>query len=99
MYGCEQTACMSILTYPHSENGDSGQQCCYNLLNGRLKIGPPGGGSVSRYSYRKHPVKYVLHDLAPRILCCGGVFDNCGAFYKKRPSDNGSRYQSQLPGT
>lgn len=85
----------------YSESGDSGQQCCYNRNNGGLKTGPPGGGSVQRYSPRKDPVKYAVFDFLPRKLCCTGnfLFDNCDAFYDKRPSDNGSRYLALLPGT
>ena len=82
-----------------SESGDAGQQCCYNRRNGQLKIGPPGGGTVQKYSPRKNPFLYAFHDFLPRKLCCGGLFDNCDAFYDKRPSDNGSRYLSLLPGT
>ena len=83
----------------NSESGDSGQQCCYNRRNGRLKTGPPEGGTVSRYSPRKNPFLYAAYDYLPRYLCCDGLFANCDAFYKKRPSDNGSRYLSRLPGT
>ena len=88
---------MRIKNIFHSESGDSGQQCCYNRKNGRLKIGP-GGGSVQRYSPRRNPLKYAIYDFLPRKLCCEGIFSNCEKFYEKRPSDNGSRYQPQLPG-
>ena len=82
-----------------SESEDSGQQCCYNQNNGRLKIGPPSGGSVQRYSLRKDPIKYAIFDFLPRTLCCSGnLFDNCDAFYEKRPSDDGSGYLAILPG-
>ena len=98
---------MYVHTYMHkhcveytfySEGGDSGQQCCYDRKNGRLKTGPPEGGTVSRYSPRKNPFLYAAYDYLPRYLCCDGFFANCDAFYKKRPSDNGSRYQLRLPG-
>ena len=83
----------------HSENGGSGQQCCYNQ-NGSIVTGPPGGGTVDLVapvdgeSTKRHFEK----DELPYFYCCWGIFPNCDAYYQKRPSDDGSRYRLSVPG-
>lgn len=77
-------------------SGRAGQQCCYNQ-DGDLVVDSPSGGSVNRFapvdtiSYFQH----IQHDLLPNTYCCPQY---CDAYYKKRPSDTGERYQPPLPG-
>lgn len=55
--------------------------------------GPPGGGSLDVVSPDKSKIGHFLHDVVPWIACCKFSFvDNCGKYYQKRPSDDGSRY-------
>ena len=75
----------------------SGNQCCYKK-DGTLNVGPPGGGTVDRYSPEVAFWKHQLHDVVPFLLCCKGLFSNCEEYYKHRPSDNGSRFMPDPPG-
>ena len=82
-----------------SDNQGSGQQCCYNKV-GDLIIGPPGGGTVDLYAPTGFfgKLNHFHHDVRPFFYCCKGEFSNCDAYYRKRPSDDGSRYNLQPPG-
>jgi len=82
-----------------SDNQGSGQQCCYDK-DGQLLVGPPGGGTVDLYAPTDWTgfLKHLNHDVRPFFYCCRGEFSNCDSYYKKRPSDDGSRYNLQPPG-
>ena len=88
--------CMYVYIYD-SENGGSGQQCCYSE-NGMLIVGPEAGGTVDRYAPEQHFWKHQLYDVLPYIFCCKGLFSDCSAYYNKRPSDNGNGYNLNPPG-
>ena len=69
-----------------------------------LVVGPPGGGTVDLYApsgflnlYGKW--LHFYHDVRPFYYCCKGEFSDCREYYKHRPSDDGSRYVLQPPGT
>ena len=85
--------------YSSRENKGSGQQCCYDK-NENLKVGPPGGGTVDLYALTGlwGQLQHFRHDVLPFLYCCKGEFSNCDAYYKRRPSDDGSRYVLQPPG-
>jgi hypothetical protein len=77
---------------PYSRSG-AGQQCCYTK-EGRLVVGPPGGGTIDRYhagSSRFSTLKHLKEDVYPWYLCCR-LSDSCGLYYGSRPSENGTRY-------
>ena len=63
-------------------------------------VGPPGGGTVDLFAPRGISgfLRHQYHDVRPFFYCCKGEFANCEAYYEKRPSDDGSRYQLQPPG-
>ena len=58
------------------------------------------GGTVDLYAPKDFfgTLKHFYYDVLPFIYCCKGEFRNCDAYYKKRPSDNGLRYNLQPPG-
>ncbi|XP_028390868.1 sushi domain-containing protein 2-like [Dendronephthya gigantea] len=71
----------------------AGQQCCYTK-QGRLVVGPPGGGTVDRYhagSSRFSTLQHLKEDIYPWYLCCR-LSKSCGLYYASRPSENGTRY-------
>ncbi|CAB3980322.1 sushi domain-containing 2-like [Paramuricea clavata] len=75
-----------------SRNG-AGQQCCYTK-QGRLVVGPSGGGTVDRYhagSSQFSTLKHLKDDIYPWYLCCR-LSKACGLYYGSRPSENGTRY-------
>lgn len=83
-----------------SDSG-AGSQCVYDD-SGTIMVGPPGGGTLDRYSPNKYPVKHVLHDVLPYVICCklsGFLNDmNCKHnYYRRRPSDGGSNYPRPRP--
>ncbi|XP_022783567.1 sushi domain-containing protein 2-like isoform X2 [Stylophora pistillata] len=81
-----------------SEKG-AGQKCCYNE-HGNLMIGPKNGGSLDRIHIRAGiPVfSHYFNDLLPYSDCC--LFsENCGKYFEKRPSDNGTNYEPPRPAT
>ena len=80
-----------------SDNEGSGQQCCYSE-DGTLLVGPESGGTVDRYSPDENFWKHQFYDVLPYIFCCKGLFSDCSAYYDKRPSDNGDRYDLEPPG-
>ena len=63
-----------------------------------LIVGPEAGGTVDRYSPSQDFLKHLHHDVVPYIFCCKGLFSDCSAYYDKRPSDDGSRYDLDPPG-
>ena len=69
---------------------------------GNIKVGPPGGGTVDLYAptgiILGNTIDHFRHDVRPFFYCCKGEFSNCDAYYRKRPSDDGSRYNLQPPG-
>ena len=69
---------------------------------GNLVVGPPGGGTVDLYAPTGFifgtTIAHLYHDVRPFLFCCKGEFPNCDAYYRKRPSDDGSRYNLQPPG-
>ncbi|ESO08884.1 hypothetical protein HELRODRAFT_168802 [Helobdella robusta] len=67
----------------------SAVQCCYNS-DGRLVIGPPGGGSLSLIDSDSSKLGYFWNQIRPYLLCCK-MSDDCDKFYTKRPSID-SRY-------
>lgn len=68
-----------------------GQHCCYNE-HGHLITGPPSGGTVDLWSEDISPAKHYRADVEPFLMCCKGELPNCGSYYMKRPSDDGSRF-------
>ena len=60
-------------------------------------VGAPGGGSVDKVS-PLNVFDHLKEDVLPAIYCCFGPFSNCDAYYQKRPSDNGERYNPPNPG-
>ena len=67
----------------------AGQQCCYN--DNSLIVGPPGGGTLDVESPEKSLWGHMGRDVLPWYACCS-YSENCGKYYKTRPSDDGSRY-------
>ena len=67
----------------------AGQQCCYD--GNSLIVGPPGGGSLDVVSPEKSFWGHVGRDVLPWYACCKFT-ENCGKYYERRPSDDGSRY-------
>ena len=67
-------------------------------------VGPPGGGTVDLYAPTGFfnligKWRHFYHDVRPFYYCCKGEFSDCREYYKHRPSDDGSRYVLQPPGT
>ena len=78
---------------PFSPSG-AGQQCCYDK-EGKLVVGPPGGGTLDKYhpkSSRFASLRHLKYDVYGWYLCCR-LSKFCGVYYQKRPSDDGSRYR------
>ena len=67
----------------------AGQQCCYN--GDSLIVGPPGGGTLNVESPEKSFWHHMGRDVLPWYACCKFT-ENCGKYYERRPSDDGSRY-------
>lgn len=74
----------------------SAQQCCYDN-NGRLLVGPSGGGTLKLISPNVAPVNHFFTDIYPYYLCCY-LSNNCGLYYDRRPSDDSSRWEAPRPG-
>ena len=62
-------------------------------------VGPLNGGSLDRFHIEAGvPVfSHFFHDLVPYLDCCL-LSDNCGKYFEKRPSDDGSKYEPPRPG-
>ena len=73
----------------------AGQQCCYN--GDSLMVGPPGGGSLDVVSPDESFWGHMGRDVLPWYACCKFT-ENCGKYYERRPSDDGSRYVPPRPG-
>lgn len=73
------------------------QECCYND-EGFLITGSPNGGAVKRVSKDVNRARHFVEDTRPFLLCCTGQTPNCGQYYGKRPSDDGSRFNPPSPG-
>ena len=73
------------------ETGGRGQHCCYDK-SGNLITGPPSGGTVDKWSEVIDPAKHFQDDVQPFLLCCKGELPHCDKYYKRRPSDDGSRF-------
>ena len=45
-------------------------------------------------------LKHIRDDVLPYVYCCKGEFKEytCDMYYKRRPSDDGSRFSLQPPG-
>ena len=62
-------------------------------------VGSVNRGSLDRFHIEAGvPVfSHFFHDLVPYLDCC--LFsDNCGKYFEKRPSDDGSNYEPPRPG-
>ena len=62
-------------------------------------VGSVNRGSLDRFHIEAGvPVlSHFSHDLVPYLDCC--LFsDNCGKYFEKRPSDDGSKYEPPRPG-
>ena len=62
-------------------------------------VGSVNRGSLDRFHIEAGvPVlSHFSHDLVPYLDCC--LFsDNCGKYFEKRPSDDGSNYEPPRPG-
>ena len=85
----------------YRDNQGSGQQCCYDN-NGNLATGQPGGGTVDSYAPNNltGSLNHLRNDILPYVYCCKGELKEytCDMYYKKRPSDDGSRFILQPPG-
>ena len=81
----------------YSENGGSGQQCCYNDI-GFLLPGSAGGGTVDLVAPEESISRHFEMDVKPYIYCCKGIFSDCDAYYRKRPSSDGTGYELPIPG-
>ncbi|XP_038044294.1 sushi domain-containing protein 2-like [Patiria miniata] len=73
----------------------AGQQCCYGK-DGNILVGPPGGGTVDRYSPGDHFWKHQWFDVLPWLCLCK-LSNNCKEYYKYRPSDDCSDYDPPRP--
>lgn len=62
------------------------QQCCYSN-DGKLLVGPPGGGTLDMST----GIMHVFDDVLPYLVCCR-FSKRCDLYYQKRPSDDGSRW-------
>jgi hypothetical protein len=81
----------------YSSLSSSTQECCYDV-SGRLLTGSPGGGSVHKMPLAKSRAGHFREDVRPYLLCCTGYAPSCQKYYERRPSDDGTRYQPQVPG-
>ena len=91
LYTCILDSICSSLT------GGSGQQCCYDR-NELLVTGPPGGGTVDLVSPDVSTVGHFIADVLPFLMCCkAGIFSNCDAYYRHRPSDRGVDFSPPPP--
>ncbi len=54
-------------------------------------VGPPGAGSLDVVSPEKGFWGHLGRDVLPWFACCK-FNENCGKYYERRPSDDGSRY-------
>ena len=77
-----------LLYFQYSASG-AGQQCCYD--GNSLMVGPPGGGSLDVVSPEKSFWGHIGGDVLPWYACCKFT-EECGKYYERRPSDDGSRY-------
>ena len=73
------------------------QECCYGN-GGNLIAGIPNGGTTKRVSKAINRVEHFWEEVRPFLLCCGGLAPNCGLYFDRRPSDNGSRFNPPTPG-
>ena len=80
-----------------SSLSSSTQECCYDG-SGRLLTGSPGGGSLIKEPLAKSRARNFQEDIRPYLLCCTGYAPSCQRYYERRPSDDGTRYQPQVPG-
>jgi hypothetical protein len=55
-------------------------------------VGPVGGGSMDIVSPETDLIVHLLLDVLPWYACCRST-ENCGKYYERRPSDDGSRYE------
>lgn len=83
----------------YSANEGSGQQCCYDH-NGLLCTDVGSGGTVDLVAPRDEESirRHFDEDVKPYLYCCKGRFSNCDAYYRKRPSNDGTGYRLQVPG-
>ena len=72
-----------------TEGGD--QQCCYGG-KGQLLSFAEGGGSVSRFSATLQPIKYMLQDYWPKIVC-SQLTNTILAYQELRPTDDCTGYE------
>ncbi len=73
------------------------QECCYDD-RGFLITGSHNGGAVKKVSKDVSRARHFDEDTRPYLLCCTGLTPNCGLYYTKRPSDDGSRFSPPPPG-
>ena len=81
-----QTDCLFVFSFSAS---GAGQQCCYSGES--LMVGPPGAGSLDVVSPEEGFWGHMGRDVLPWFACCKFT-SNCGKYYERRPSDDGSRY-------
>ena len=53
---------------------------------------------MDHYAPMQHFWEHQLCDLLPYVICCKGSQPNCRAYYHRRPSHNGTGYDSTPPG-
>ena len=102
-YTHQKTQHTHVTFYTHttrhmcSSLSSSTQECCYDE-SGRLLTGSPGGGSLIKEPLAKSRARNFQEDVRPYLLCCTGYAPSCQKYYERRPSDDGTRYQPQVPG-
>lgn len=43
-------------------------------------------------------IQHFVEDVLPAVYCCLGRFADCNSYYRKRPSDDGTRFNPPPPG-
>ena len=95
-----------MYNYCFSANEGSGNECCYNGA-GNLIVGQKNGGSINKVDPRGTDLSFwdtiqghFKEDVLPYLFCCNRELApiNCKAYYDRRPSDDGSRYNPPVPG-
>ena len=70
-----------------NNQGKQAAQCCYDF-GMRLKLGPPGGGTMDFVDSGVSTLEHFKQDVIPYLTCCiCNLFSNqCSKYYEKRPS-------------
>ena len=77
-----------------------GQQCCYGD-DGNIITGNNGGtADLIAPTNWKTTLLHFLVDVYPWILCCTGLFKDCGRYTSRRPVDDCTEWpECRPPGT